>query len=274
MKKIFLLTGFAILIFSCEKNDVYLEGNIKTIEITDIKTTSAVVKGNLQIIADKSDDYWNKAYSSYENGICYSTSSNPTINDKKEIGKKITKIGSTAATVTNPKDGEFIANITELQKNTTYYVRAYTINELGIFYGNELFFNTLSFIFHTPEVSTLSATDVTENTATLHGRIDNEGEPTYTERGFIYSSTFKNPTIEDVGTTTKKHIVWGKSIDFHANVEKLVTGTIYYVRAYATDSSNNNTAYGDSVSFNTTHPDYYILASKNIMVQKQDRYSK
>jgi hypothetical protein len=120
-----------------------------------------------------------------------------------------------------------------------------------------------------PQVSTLPATNVTATTATINGKIENKGEPAYTERGFVYSNTFQNPTVEDDASATTKRVVSGTSVDFSANIAGLTTETTYYVRAYATNS--NGTVYGESVSFkHTAIVDYVVLSSANIAVQKTD----
>lgn len=67
-----------------------------------------------------------------ERGICWSTSQNPTIND---------------AHVSNGNGiGGFTADMTGLNSNTTYYMRAYAINLVGIQYGDEKSFTTLALI--------------------------------------------------------------------------------------------------------------------------------
>ena len=62
-------------------------------------------------------------------GICWSTMSNPTIEDNK------TTDGSGV--------GGFTSQITNLVPNTKYYVRAYATNEVGTAYGEEVSFTTL-----------------------------------------------------------------------------------------------------------------------------------
>jgi uncharacterized protein (TIGR02145 family) len=62
-------------------------------------------------------------------GVCWSTSTNPTIS----LTTKTTDgIGISA----------FASSITGLIANTTYYVRAYATNSIGISYGNEVSFTT------------------------------------------------------------------------------------------------------------------------------------
>ncbi|MDR1022369.1 MAG: DUF1566 domain-containing protein [Prevotellaceae bacterium] len=120
-----------------------------------------------------------------------------------------------------------------------------------------------------PVVSTLPATNVTANAATLNGKIENKGEPAFTERGFVYSNTFQNPTVEDGVATTTKRAVSGTSTDFSANIASLTAEAAYYVRAYAINS--NGTVYGESLSFKPTAVvDYVVLQSEGIMVQKND----
>ena len=63
-------------------------------------------------------------------GVCWSTSSNPTIS----LNTK---------TIDGTGLGAFTSNITGLIANTTYYVRAYATNSVGTAYGTELSFTTL-----------------------------------------------------------------------------------------------------------------------------------
>ena len=65
-----------------------------------------------------------------ERGICWSTTSNPTISDSKTIDSTST--------------GTFASSLTGLLPNTTYYLRAYATNDAGTGYGNEIFFTTAS----------------------------------------------------------------------------------------------------------------------------------
>ena len=63
-----------------------------------------------------------------QRGVCWSTSSNPT------IANDITNDGSSM--------GSFTSSITGLSSNTSYYVRAYAINGIGTAYGNQVNFTT------------------------------------------------------------------------------------------------------------------------------------
>ncbi len=61
-----------------------------------------------------------------ECGVCWSTSSLPTIDDNKTLDAIV--------------DGGFRSNILGLTENVTYYVRAYAINEKGVGYGDVMHF--------------------------------------------------------------------------------------------------------------------------------------
>jgi hypothetical protein len=61
-------------------------------------------------------------------GVCWSTSPTPTIIENK--------------TADGTGSGPYISNLTGLEANTTYYIRAYAVKTTGITYGNELSFTT------------------------------------------------------------------------------------------------------------------------------------
>ena len=92
---------------------------VTTLSPTNISDTSAIVGGNV------TDD---GGASITERGICYSTSVNPTISD-------ITKTSGRGT-------GYFTCILTDLQASTTYYARAYAVNEKGIAYGGDISFTT------------------------------------------------------------------------------------------------------------------------------------
>jgi hypothetical protein len=77
-----------------------------------------------------------------ERGVCWSTSSAPTISDSH--------------TVNGTGSGGFTSNLTGLAANTTYYVRAYATNSAGTGYGTEISFKTNQAIL--PTVSTTPVT--------------------------------------------------------------------------------------------------------------------
>lgn len=95
---------------------------VVTSTITQITEISAVAGGNVT-----SDG----GASVTERGVVYSTNPNPVITN---LSNTIRPCGSGT--------GEFTYNITDLQPNTTYYLRAYAKNDAGTAYGEEVNFTT------------------------------------------------------------------------------------------------------------------------------------
>ncbi len=184
-----------------------------------------------------------------ERGFVYATSRMPTISDTKVIS------------YTSKNSTTFDEIITTLTMGVTYYVRAYATSSLTTAYSDELI---VSITNQKAQVSTLPVTDIAATSAVFHGNIENKGIPAYTEKGFIYSATFQNPTVDN----DKKEVTGTGTGDFNANISDLTTGTTYYVRAYATNSEG--TAYGSSVSFTASDPNYVVLPTAKLMVQKED----
>ena len=97
-----------------------------------------------------------------------------------------------------------------------------------------------------PTVSTAEVTDITATIATCGGEIISEGTTKVTVRGVCWSLN-QNPTILDNQTTDGEG-----TGSFTSNITGLTANTIYYVKAYATNSIG--TAYGNELSFTTLTP--------------------
>lgn len=160
-------------------------------------------------------------------GVCWSTSENPTIANSK--------------TSNGTADGAFTSSITGLTANTTYYLRAYATNSLGTGYGAQVTFtNTKSL----PVLAATSASSVTASSAIIGGNITSDGADVITTSGVCWG-TSPNPDISLSTKTTD-----GSGIgSFTSSISGLTAGTTYYVRSYATNSLG--TGYGDQISFNS-----------------------
>ena len=95
-----------------------------------------------------------------------------------------------------------------------------------------------------PTITTNPVIDITETTAVSGGNINADGGASIIARGVCWS-TESGPGISDSHSTDGT----GTGI-FNSSITGLNAGTIYYVRAYATN--NAGTAYGAEVSFTTT----------------------
>jgi hypothetical protein len=158
-------------------------------------------------------------------GVCWNLAGNPTLNDQK--------------TVDGSGSGTFSSAVEGLSEGTSYFVRAYAVNAVGIAYGGQELFTTVT----VPEVTTSEVTSITGSTAISGGKVIFCGGASVTSRGVCWS-TKEYPTIADSKTRNGKNIG-----SFESVLTELVPLTVYYARAYATNSAG--TGYGMQVRFST-----------------------
>ncbi len=84
--------------------------------------------------------------------------------------------------------------------------------------------------YHVTTLNVLPITDIKSTSATLNGEIVEDGNPKYTERGFVYAETTQ-PTIGNAIQKITVPITDDKT--FSAAICDLTLGKKYYVRAYA-----------------------------------------
>jgi hypothetical protein len=194
---------------------------VTTNPVTSITSTGGTTGGNVLS---------NGGIPLIERGVVWSTSINPTI-----ANNKIVASGTTT--------GTFSSIITGLLPGTTYYVRAYATSSSGTGYGNQQTFTTSGSI---PVLSTQSITSITSSSATSGGNITSTGGLPISQRGIIWS-TSPNPNIS-LGTKTQ--LGSGTVGAFTSNLSGLSASTLYYVRAYATNSAG--TGYGNELTFTSS----------------------
>ena len=192
---------------------------VTTNDANEITTTSAKCGGNITS---------NGGNTVSERSICWSTNHAPNI-DRDEI----MRIGN--------GDGSFFGVISGLTMNTTYYVRAYAINNRGIAYGGEIQFKTSD---GTPIVTTITPTK-TGTTVTTGGRIESDEGSSITARGICYGLT-PYPDLSN----SHNHTENGSGTGTYSSSFEMNSMGAYYVRAYATNS--RGTSYGEQCSIN--HP--------------------
>ncbi|MBW6501118.1 MAG: hypothetical protein K0B05_06965 [Bacteroidales bacterium] len=200
---------------------------LTTAVITNITPTSATSGGTVS-----------RDGGSYvtERGVCWSVSMNPTTASFK--------------TTDGEGTGSFASDITGLKANTTYYVRAYAINETGTGYGQELSFKTNP--AEPATIITSSFKSITYTTAMSGGDITYDGGGAVTERGVCWSDTNQQPTINDNRTSDGEG-----SGHFNSIITGLEQGTLYFVRAYAINSAG--VSYGEMISFRTYSINFDII---------------
>jgi uncharacterized protein (TIGR02145 family) len=209
-------TGAAVRCLRDEISDYSVFPIVQTTPVDSVMSSSAACGGK---IVDRSDMVI------LSRGVCFSTSPNPTLQDKY--------------TVEGGGSGTFSSNVMDLQPNTTYYVRAYATYRLGTTYGNEYQFTTLKdFPLVTTDTVVLS---LSHTSVLLSGKILSNGGDSITEIGICWSLN-PNPTIHDFVKTSDSI----KLDDFSVEVDNLGPNT-YYARAYAINSVGEG--YGDVISF-------------------------
>lgn len=160
-----------------------------------------------------------------ERGFCFATTPTPTVGSSKN---------AVSGTV-----GSMQGDITGLEPDTKYYVRAYATTQYGTVYSNEVQITTKLGL---PKLFPVTVSDIKPTSATLLSGIASEGDGEILDKGFCYSTT-DAPTINDKVV----HIdnFWTASI---SNLEQ---NTTYYVRSFAT--TQYGTAYSESICFKTTY---------------------
>jgi hypothetical protein len=156
-------------------------------------------------------------------GVCYSTAPNPTV--------------LSSIVISGVGTGAFNSNLNGLPIATTYYVRAYATNAMGVGYGDEKTFTTLPEL---PSIVTSAYNSLTQTSFTAGGTITNNGGATVTERGICWSLG-TSPSVSDNKTTDG-----AGSGTFSSAVSGLLPNTRYFYRAYAKNAAG--TSYGNTLS--------------------------
>jgi uncharacterized protein (TIGR02145 family) len=213
----FLISGLLFLM-TCKK--VEKEMMVTTGSVTEIMITTAKVSGNILDLGEGATQH----------GHCFSKTTSPTISGMK------TTLG------VPDKLSEYLSLLENLEPATTYYVKAYISKGSEVVYGSEINFTTKSDA--KPFLTTTDISALTKNSATSGGNITNEGGTPVTARGVCWSQA----TAPTADLPTKTINGTGTGV-FTGNLTGLANGTVYYVRAYATNSAG--TAYGNEISFMT-----------------------
>ena len=102
-----------------------------------------------------------------------------------------------------------------------------------------------------PDVITTGAIiDLTSTGAQSGGSITSAGNGIITANGVCYSATNKTPTTADTKTTDAISNAGTSTTTFTSNLTGLTPNTLYYLRAYATNSAG--TGYGATIQFTTS----------------------
>lgn len=210
------------LILSCEKEPSGVPPVVETTGISEIRLTSFIASGTLVQAGDEGVS---------QHGFCWSVAPSPEIERDSS-----TQLGSRL------EMGGFTSDILGLDQNTSYYIRAYAVNGSGSAYGKEMVVKTLQELT-VPRVETANVSGVTEHTAFTGGVIRDDGGSEIISYGVCWD-TLPDPTIEGI------HRAFSEGTSpFSTTIKQLELRTIYYVRAFAINSTG--LAYGNEVMFRT-----------------------
>ena len=188
---------------------------VKTYNPTDLTHATAVVPG--RVVSDGGQEVT-------ERGVCYSTHEHPTVGDSKVTSG--TGVGS------------FTCQLTGLAPMTVYYVRAYAITSVSMYYGEEKFLLTDCLPL---EVRTEAVSDVTATRVKVEGEVVRDNCRDVLEYGFCWSKEHQ-PTIDE------HRVKVGKGVGvFHSYLSGFERGVTHYVRAYAINEET--IAYGEELEF-------------------------
>jgi hypothetical protein len=192
---------------------------IQTNSATDIGLDIATLSGNVKDLGRGELK---------ERGIVVSKSPKPTI-DNMKFKSSLTDLG------------EYKIVVTKLEVNTKYYARAYTQNEAGIVYGDEINFTTDNYT--APKVSTNDLQNISFTSLRAGVDVQSEGNTKVTDKGVVIST---NP-IPELGDL-KVQMGDGIGGDMR-DIGGLASNVTYYLRGYATNKWG--TSYGDIRKFTT-----------------------
>ena len=159
-------------------------------------------------------------------GVCWSLTKNPTNAFKDSL------------TTDGAGSGKFVSTVAKLNAGTTYNLRAYATSSIGTSYGNLQTAITLATI---PTISTTAVIAVTDKIINSGGNVTSDGGSPVSARGVCWGTSI-NPTTANNFTSDSL----GTGI-FNSSVTKILPDSVYYLRAYATNSIG--TAYGNTRSF-------------------------
>ena len=135
MKRIITLFSICLVVFGCSHSEDEINNTalptVVTEEVINISFTSVTVNGTIS---------QNGGATILSKGVCWNTNPNPTVSNFK------TNEGNNS--------GAFTSNLTGLNENTTYYIRAYATTNTGTAYGNELSFTTAENMYFPPNDAT------------------------------------------------------------------------------------------------------------------------
>ena len=219
MIKPYFIAIASLLFFGCQKIEVVRITKVFT-EEAEVNSSSVSIDG---VVVDVSD----AGVSNY--GHCWSTKSNPTVDDFKTVFDSAT-VGT-----------YYTSTLTNLQFNTTYYVRSYTQTEDEIVYGENQTFIIDNYSYF--ELIANSLTILGENEINIEGVINGAQSLTLQDHGICYKLD-SIPTINDEVYSMGN---LSQNISLNSSFNNLLQERHYKFRLFA-QLDSNTTLYSNVLS--------------------------
>jgi uncharacterized protein (TIGR02145 family) len=213
MKNLVKIIGIILTLFiysSCKKTPG--PPVLSTASVSAITSISAVSGGNV------TDDGGVPVTS---RGVCWNTTDNPLLTDNK--------------TSDSEGAGSFTSNITGLNPNTNYFVRAYATNSKGTSYGSAVSFQTSG---AKPLLTSSSASHISTSSANLNGIVNPNSMITTVTFEYGLTSNYGN-----IKTAIQSPVTGSTLTDVSADLTGLTPETTYHFRINATNeigTTNSN----------------------------------
>ena len=223
-KKIF----FIILVFLCSCKKDTINWNLKKLpHVTELK----LISNDLQFFEIEANCDFDGYDNTTEKGFCISVNPSPDVNDIIII-------------ITNKGKGKYTSRI-EWANSNKLYIRAYSKNEIGIYYSEELSVNWKGGNNNLPIVITNTVTNIGFNSAKLSATISSDGGLPILKSGFCISLN-PNPSITNSSLILNQNL---SNYNFYTFNNSLNSNTTYYLKAFAENLAG--ISYGDEISFQT-----------------------
>ena len=211
----------SLIISSCQPPDPEWTLEVSTGPILEVGSSSCQVEGEIIQVGESGVS---------AHGFVWSLEPEPDLEEdwNVDLGEVYT-------------EGSYTYTIKGLTASTPYYVRAYAIGGGVVVYGEVSSFTTGEVSL--PEIITFSVFNLTSTGGLSGGNITDNGGGTVVASGICWS-TSRFPDLNDTHTDEG-----GGHNSFESYMYDLTPYTVYYVRAYATNSAG--TGYGQEVPFRT-----------------------
>jgi len=182
-------------------------------------------------------------------------------NDKPAIDTAYSIIVSANSNPGNPATGAMTISVSNLEKSTKYYVRAYIKTNNGTFYSSEtgVVIDTLAY----EDIVAIPVTDITNQTAKAGGKIATNLPYTVQKRGVVVSNTNREPTINNSIDIVHER---NESGEYTVEVKNLSPNTTYYVRAYY-QTAQDGTTYSKNIQTFKTEDNTYMRINEIIDIK-------